>query len=260
MRQYGDAETPGVIRVVAGNGRLAGLKEAYVRGTAAGYVEGVAADSRLHGIDPDVIQSMRNPVLVRVMHQADVTPDIGNRSNVSGISQLDPVERARTDMARVNLDGLEFGEDGAPTVESVRRYIQAMPASEQSGLMDRSGAPDKQAIDRLMAASFTKAYDSDDLIRLHAQAIDPEARNVISNKCAISPAKTGASVLEGSCNAGATRAAAHSSRLADSSVESATCMIKRSCNARVARRRPRPYPGCAARQACTRATCTGSRK
>lgn len=177
---YADAETPGLIRAVAGNGRMAGLQEAFNRGTAAGYVEGIAADARLHGVDPDVIRGMQNPVLVRVMRSADVTPDIGDRSNVSGISQLNPVEQARTDMARVNLDGLEFGEDGAPTVESVRRFVQAMPAPEQSSLMMAGGAPGKQAVDRLMAATFAKAYGATDLIELYAQATDPEARNVIS--------------------------------------------------------------------------------
>lgn len=177
---YADADTPGLIRAVAGNGRMAGLQEAFNRGTAAGYVEGIAADARLHGVDPEVIRGMQNPVLVRVMRSDDVTPDIGDRSNVSGISQLDPVEQARTDVARVNLDGLEFGEDGGPAVEAVRRFIRAMPDSEQSGLMDQSGAPGRQAVDRLMAAAFAKAYESDDLVRLYAQATDPEARNVIS--------------------------------------------------------------------------------
>src|SRR5438105_7621183 len=66
--------------------------------------------------------------------------------------------------------------------------------------------------------------------------------NVTENKCAISPANAGGSVLQESCNAGATGAAAISPRLEDSSAGSVTCTIKESCNARGERCLPWPYP------------------
>lgn len=84
--------------------------------------------------------------------------------------------------------------------------------------------------------------------------------NVTENTCAIRPANAGGSVFQESCNASSAGASALSPRLAHSSTGSCTCTIKRSCNAGGLRRLPRPYPGCAARQACVRATCTGSQK
>ena len=79
--------------------------------------------------------------------------------------------------------------------------------------------------------------------------------SVTENRCAIRPANAGGSVFQESCNAGAAGASALSPRMAHSSIESGTCRIKESCNARGARCRPRPYPGWAARQACTRTAC-----
>ena len=43
-------------------------------------------------------------------------------------------------------------------------------------------------------------------------------------------------------------------------MRSVTCANKESCNAAAGEGLFRPYPGCAARQACTRATWTGSEK
>ncbi len=79
-------------------------------------------------------------------------------------------------MARVNLEGLEFLKSGQPMQGAVKRFVQAMSAAEQASLLERGGDPGRQAVDRLMAETFAKAYDSDDLVQLYAQAQDPEAR------------------------------------------------------------------------------------
>ncbi|QUN44705.1 hypothetical protein KEH56_36665 [Burkholderia cenocepacia] len=45
--------------------------------------------------------------------------------------------------------------------------------------MNPDGSPTRQAVDRLMAATFQKAYGNPELVRLYAQATDPEARTVL---------------------------------------------------------------------------------
>jgi len=69
--------------------------------------------------------------------------------------------------------------------------------------------------------------------------------NALSVRWAISPIKTVGWAAKTSCNA----AGAKSSELLDISM---SCAKESSCNAVAAGRRQ--YPGCAARQACTRAT------
>lgn len=174
------------IRAIAGNGRIAGLQRAYGMGTSDGYAGELLSDV-LHGVNPDVIRSMRQPVLVRVMPADQVTQDIGDVSNTTGNLSLSPVEQANNDAQRVSLDALQFSEDGAITSDTVRQFVRAMPQAEQGELIDTNGQPTKQAVDRINAAVFARAYGNDQLIRLFAQAQDPEARNVLSALAQVAP-------------------------------------------------------------------------
>ena len=65
MAGYG--EDTSRITVTAGNGRMAGITEAYKRGTAEKYREQLIADEKEHGVSTDTIRQMRHPVLVRYM-------------------------------------------------------------------------------------------------------------------------------------------------------------------------------------------------
>lgn len=52
--------------------------------------------------------------------------------------------------------------------------------SERNGLLDVNGLPTKQAIDRLMAAVFQKAYNDEALVNMYAAATDPEVKNILN--------------------------------------------------------------------------------
>lgn len=181
-----DDPTADLTRAIAGNGRVAGLQEAYNKATAGEYRKELLADS-LHGVDPAVIENMTRPVLVRVMPNEFVTADIGDVSNTVGNLELSPVEQANNDVQRVNLEALSFADDGSVTAQAVRQFVQAMPQAEQGSLLDTNGQPTKQAVDRLNAAIFAKAYGNDQLIRLYAQAQNGEARNVLSALAQVAP-------------------------------------------------------------------------
>ncbi|NML34506.1 LPD38 domain-containing protein [Paraburkholderia antibiotica] len=170
---------PDRLRAIAGNGRVAGLQAAYERGTAGSYRSGIGADSALTGVAPGVIAKMRNPVLVRVMPREAVTHDIGDVSNTTGTAALSPVEQAANDAQRVNLEAMDFSDAGEPTPQTVRQFVQAMPVGERVGMLNPDGSPTRQAVDRLMSATFHKAYGDPELVRLYAQATDPEARTVL---------------------------------------------------------------------------------
>ena len=171
--------TPNQMRAVAGNARVVALQEAYARGTADNYRAGIGADAALTGIAAATLAKMRKPVLVRVMPREAVTRDIGDVSNTSGTAALSATEQAANDMARVNSSALAFDDSGTPTAQAVREFVRAMPVSEQVGLLNPDGSPTRQAVDRLMAATFQKAYGDPELVRLFAQASDPEARTVL---------------------------------------------------------------------------------
>lgn len=182
---YTDMQQDG-LRAIAGNGRIAGLKAAYTRGTAEDYKNQLIADKN-HGVNPEVIKVMPNPVLVRIMPQSYVTPNIADLSNRPTVARLSPVETAKNDIRRIDLGGLEFNEDGTPSGKTLMQFINAMPIEERTELTDKSGRPTTQAIDRLANAIFQKAYGSDSLIDLYAQAADPEAKTILNALARVAP-------------------------------------------------------------------------
>jgi hypothetical protein len=190
--EYGDLSVS-AIRPIAGNGRVAGLQAAYSQGTAGNYSKELLADTE-HGIDSSVIAGFKNPVLVRVMPKSKVTPNIADISNISGTLRLSPVESAKNDINRIDLNGLTFNDDGSPNTNTLIQFVRSMPKDEQGELIDSKGMPNTKAIDRLNNAIFYKAYGSDTLIELYAQAADPEARAVLS---ALAKAASKMAALEG---------------------------------------------------------------
>ena len=174
------------LRAIAGNGRIAGLKDAYQRGTAEDYKKQLIEDKN-HGVSPDFIKDIPNPILVRIMPQSYVTPNIADLSNRPTVARLSPVETAKNDLRRIDLGGLEFNEDGTPSGKTLIQFINAMPIEERTELTDKSGRPTTQAIDRLSNAIFQKAYGSDSLIDLYAQAVDPEAKTILNAMARVAP-------------------------------------------------------------------------
>ena len=175
------------VTAIAGNGRIAGITSAYQQGTAANYRRELTEDAAMHGVNPEVINGMRNPVLVRIMPNDRVTGNIGDISNTTGNNQLNAVEKAHNDANRVNFEGMQFNEDGSPTQDSVVSFIRSMPSAEQAEMIDEHGRITTQAVDRLNNAIFAKAYGNDDVIAMYAQAVDPEAKLVINTLSAVAP-------------------------------------------------------------------------
>lgn len=173
-------------RAIAGNGRVAGLRQAFAQGTATEYVEQLAGDTSLHGISPATIRSMKEPVLVRIMPREEITQDIGDESNTTGVSALSGAEQAMNDARRINIDDMEFSASGEISETTARQFVQSMPKAEQGGLLDGS-RPSRQAYDRAESAIFANAYESESLIRLQAQATDPEVRTVLSGLLMAAP-------------------------------------------------------------------------
>lgn len=176
-----------LVTAIAGNGRVTGIASAYRKGTAAKYRQELLEDSAMHGVNPQVINSMKKPILVRIMPNERVTGNIGDLSNTTGNNKLNAVEKAHNDANRVNFEDLEFAEDGSPITESIVKFIRSMSTDDQTELIDDQGRITTQAVDRLNNAIFAKAYGNDDLISAYAQAVDTEAKLVINTLSAVAP-------------------------------------------------------------------------
>jgi hypothetical protein len=187
---YEDISKPG-LRAIAGNGRIAGITNAYTNlsnnEVAQKYKQDLIADANNLGINPAIVERMTAPVLVRVMPKSFLTPNIADLSNRPTVARLSPVETAKNDIRRFDLGGLEFNEDGTPSGKTLMQFINAMPVEERTELTDKKGQPTTQAMDRLANAIFQKAYGSDALIDLYAQAADPEAKTILNALARVAP-------------------------------------------------------------------------
>jgi hypothetical protein len=186
VQSYADPEFAG-IRPVAGNGRVAGLQRAYREGKAQDYSQNLI-DDLAHGINPDVIKQIENPVLIRIMPKSALTSDIADKSNVGGQLGMSPTEQAKIDMGRFDLQGINFLTDGTPSISSLRQFVATMPKEEQAELINRAGQPNPLAKIRLSNALFARAYENDALIDLFAETTDPEAQQILKGMAIAAPA------------------------------------------------------------------------
>lgn len=183
---YGDAS---LMNVVAGNGRLTGLTEAYRRGTAQQYRDALMADNQ-HGVDPAVIASMQHPVLVRYMPQEKVSSGFVSRSNADQVMARSNVEIAAEDAPRIreNASLYRFDEEGMPTAETVRQFLIDIGEPNALGrLINSNGNPTPEAIRRIQTAVFHEAYQNDALTELFSSTTDANIKRILTAMAAFAP-------------------------------------------------------------------------
>lgn len=175
------------MRAIAGNGRIAGLTAAYQRGSAGQYRADLTADASSLGIDPKVVEGMKQPILVRVMEKPDVTADIGDRSNTAGNMALSAVEQAANDVDRIDFGKISFTPDGEVDNDSVLDFAAQMPEAERNTLVDRNNKPTAQGYARFASALFKKAYGDDELVRIAVQSNNEEISTIFKAMRAVAP-------------------------------------------------------------------------
>ena len=184
-------DNPDKMRAIAGNGRMAGLSEAYNRGTAEQYRQDLMADSENHGVSPETIKGMKKPVLVRYMPPDRVTTGFVERSNTSDVLVRSSLETAVQDSPKVrkNIGKYEFDEDGDPTKETLGQFLTDVgEVSEMGNLIDSNGNPTTAARARIKAAVFYEAYRDKRLTELVADSEDKHGiKRILSAMSAFAP-------------------------------------------------------------------------
>ncbi|ULR90901.1 LPD38 domain-containing protein [Comamonas sp. B21-038] len=177
-----DSAHPGTVKAL-NNGRTAGLRAAYERGTAEGYKRELIADSDMHGIDPAVIEGMKAPVLVRMYSEADNRTNMGAKSQSQALG-LSASEQAATDAALMDnsvVDAFATGAlDSAANRDFARAFIGKLQAAGQdvAGMMDANGALSPAGVTRLQAGLVHKAYGDGDLVESLFGSTDNDIRAI----------------------------------------------------------------------------------
>lgn len=161
-KEYSDINNLDTVRAIAGNGRTAGIKAAYAKGNADEYKAELMKDTD-HGVNPEYIKGLKQPVLVRVMNTDDVSKDIGDRTNTSNVMTYSNIDRANTDLARIDNTKLDTDENGDLTYKGVKQFVESLPKVEQSQYYNAKGELNKQAQERAYMAMFKKAYINNEL-------------------------------------------------------------------------------------------------
>ncbi len=177
-----DAAHPGTVKAL-NNGRTAGLRAAYERGTAEAYKQELMADSAMHGIEPEVIAGMRAPMLVRLYSERENQANMGAKSQSQALG-LSAAEQASTDAALVDAGVLEVfeagGLDSAANRDFARAFIGKLQEQGQdvAGMMDAGGALSPAGVTRLQAALVHKAYGDGDLVETMFGSTDSDIRAI----------------------------------------------------------------------------------
>lgn len=167
-----DAPAPGTV-VALNNGRVAGLREAYRRGTADSYRAQLLARAGEFGLSIEQVLASKRPVLVRLFDDAATArPDLARQANAGGSMRLSALEQAKNDAAALpDLDGLHLTDDGdidhGASNAFIRGFVGRLPREEQGLIADANGMLSQEGILRLRNAVLARAYgDSPTLQRM----------------------------------------------------------------------------------------------
>ena len=181
--------------VESGNGRTIALSEAYKRGLADKYKSWLKDEAEHFGLEPEDVEKLKNPMLVRVRDDADGNKDraeFAREANQSSNLGSSPAEQAWTDADRISnnlLKKFTVDEDGEiyndDNTDFINGFLDKLGKNEAASLRDADGEPNKKCIERIQNAMFTKVYGSSVLTEFQAESAKPRIRNVLKalNAC-----------------------------------------------------------------------------
>lgn len=182
---YGAPQSGQIVALT--NGRVAGLQEAYARGTATapgGYMDRLLQSSEQFGISQEAITDKEAPVLVRLYDDAvNARPDIGRMSNAGGSMRMSAQEVARND-ARIlpDVGNIVVTESGAiDTPENqpfIRGFVQALPEPERAEVLDKAGRLSQVGLRRIRNAIIHRAYGETSVFGRLVESLDSGMANL----------------------------------------------------------------------------------
>jgi len=182
---YGAPQSGRIVALT--NGRVAGLQEAYARGTATapgGYMDRLLQDGEQFGIAQEAITDKEAPVLVRLYDDAvNARPDIGRMSNAGGSMRMSAQEVARND-ARIlpdvgNIAVTESGDIDTPENQPfIRGFVQGIPESERAEVLDKTGRLSQVGLRRIRNAIIHRAYGESSVFGRLVESLDSGMANL----------------------------------------------------------------------------------
>lgn len=174
--------------VLNGNGRIMAIRTAVKNGTDHGYKQYLIDHAEELGLNPDNIEHMENPVLVKVMDDELTADDVkAITTDTSGGQRMSASEQAKTDAKKIKPSTLnmyqpnESGELMGNNKYFLSKLLEnILPADERNAYYTEDGSISKDGLMRAQRALFALAYGNDKLIDTFAETTNEQAKNLIN--------------------------------------------------------------------------------
>ena len=174
--------------VLNGNGRIMAIRTAVKNGTDHGYKQYLIDHAEELGLNPDNIEHMENPVLVKVVDDDLTADDVkAITTDTSGGQRMSASEQAKTDAKKIKPSTLnmyrpnESGELMGNNKYFLGKLLEdILPADERNAYYTEDGSISKDGLMRAQRALFALAYGNDKLIDTFAETTNEQAKNLIN--------------------------------------------------------------------------------
>lgn len=174
--------------VLNGNGRIMAIRTAVKNGTDHGYKQYLIDHAEELGLNPDNIEHMENPVLVKVVDDELTADDVkAITTDTSGGQRMSASEQAKTDAKKIKPSTLnmyqpnESGELMGNNKYFLGKLLEnILPADERNAYYTEDGSISKDGLMRAQRALFALAYGNDKLIDTFAETTNEQAKNLIN--------------------------------------------------------------------------------
>ena len=174
--------------VLNGNGRIMAIRTAVKNGTDHGYKQYLIDHAEELGLNPDNIEHMENPVLVKVVDDELTADDVkAITTDTSGGQRMSASEQAKMDAKKIKPSTLnmyqpnESGELMGNNKYFLGKLLEdILPADERNAYYTEDGSISKDGLMRAQRALFALAYGNDKLIDTFAETTNEQAKNLIN--------------------------------------------------------------------------------
>jgi ribosomal protein S20 len=169
--------------IIGGNGRVMGISTSYEIGKAGSYRSRLMADMERFGIDPASIDTMKKPMLVRVLSQKVDVKKAAIISNEGGAARMSALEQAGVDADRLgdfrNFDIPDNGDlNTAGNRGAIKQWVGQFPTNQQAGLLTSEGYLSKEGLLRLRNAILFRAYGDTPVLKRLVESTDDVSANI----------------------------------------------------------------------------------
>lgn len=181
--------------VESGNGRVIAIKRAYEQGKADKYAAWIKDSAKKFGLDPEVLETIETPVLVRIRQSEVDRATFVKEANEQTVAAMSATEQALSDAGRLTpglLDLFVPAESGLINHWANRHFItefinQVVSPTEQGRYATADGSISQEGINRIRNAVFARAYGDVSTIEKLAESTDNNIKNIVSAMLNVAP-------------------------------------------------------------------------